>query len=150
MLFRPWQSFATFIKSQNCRHFPCNISDFAALIMNRKFDYFPVNTWSLNALRLKEMDKNTMLEVFEQLDRLEGEDDGHLHQNRFLSLEATKQKLFCLLWSSQGFINEWLMSRDPRRDVYTEFFIKQIWRFGPGRHLGSTYCIAKVQHLVSW
>ena len=78
--------------------------------MNGKFDSFPVNTWSLNALRLKEMDKNTMLEVFEQLDRLEGEDDGHLHQNRFLSLEATKQKLFCLLWSSQGFINEWLMS----------------------------------------
>ena len=110
MLFRPWQSFATFIKSQNCRHFPCNISDFAALIMNRKFDYFPVNTWSLNALRLKEMDKNSMLELFEQLDRLKGEDDGHLHQNRFLSLEATKQKLFCLLWSSQGFINEWLMS----------------------------------------
>ena len=43
------------------------------------------------------MDKNTMLEVFEQLDRLEGEDDGHLHQNRFLSLEATKLKLFCPL-----------------------------------------------------
>ena len=97
-------------KAKNCRHFPCNISDFATLIMNGKFDSFPVNTWSLNALRLKEMDKNTMLEVFEQLDRLEGEDDGHLHQNRFLSLEATKQKLFCLLWSSKGFINQWLMS----------------------------------------
>ena len=51
----------------------------------------------LNTLRLEEMDKNIMLEVFEQLDRLEGEDDGHLHQNRFLSLEATKQKLFCPL-----------------------------------------------------
>ena len=94
-------------KAKKCRHFPCKISDFAALIVNGKFDSFPVNTWSLNALRLKEMDKNTMLEVFEQLDRLEGEDDGHLHQNRFLSLEATKQKLFCLRWSNQGFINKW-------------------------------------------
>ena len=39
--------------------------------------------------------------------------------------------------------------RDHRRDVYTEFFIKQKSRFGPGSNLGSTFSIAKLQHLVS-
>ena len=35
------------------------------------------------------------------------------------------------------------ISRDPRRDVYTGFFIKRKSRFGPGQSFGSTLCIAK-------
>ena len=46
--------------------------------------------------------------------------------------------------------HHYLRNRDPYRDVYTEFFIKRNWGFGPGSNLGSICSIAKLQHLVSW
>ena len=53
-----------------------------------------------------------------------------------------QSKLLFVFWESNTV-------RDPRRDVYTEFFIKRKWRSGPGSNLGSTCCIAKSQHFVS-
>ena len=41
----------------------------------------------------------------------------------------------CLWWTQQRWI---VKVRDPRRDVYIQFFIKRKPRFGPGRSLGST------------